>query len=57
MPLVQVSVWKSMSLQNKKRLVEGITENELKNWIIPTENALIYLNKFDQQIAETKSPA
>jgi len=25
MPLVQVSVWEHMSLQNKKRMVEGIT--------------------------------
>jgi len=25
LPLVQVSVWEHMSLQNKKRIVEGIT--------------------------------
>ena len=37
----------------KQRVVEAITENGLKNSIIPIENAVIYLNKFDEQVAES----
>ena len=35
----------------KQRVVEAITENGPKNSIIPIENAVIYLNKFDEQAA------
>lgn len=37
----------------KQRVMDAINENGLKNSIIPIENAVIYLNKFDKQTAES----
>jgi len=43
MPVVQVSVWAGMSLENKRRMVEGITK-VLEEMGIPREavNIIIY---------------
>ena len=36
----------------KERVFDAVQNNGLKNAIVPIENAVIYLNKFDQQTAE-----
>ena len=34
MPIVQISVWKGITLENKKKVVEGVTE-VLRVWEFP----------------------